>query len=362
MTGKSGLRLENRAQLSTRLAMRFSNVLEMSEEDASRLSSILEADPLFQKLFRPENPEMKVFSRQRFPGSHLSTSFYEIPEQAQAPASPEIESVLDKHTGLVEKIRSLGVENYEKYFLYEDGEKNISQIAAELNLSPEFVQEIRGLTDQVMMNPDFFAAKTGISSTYKEHYTCLAEYLPPKDRTSTEIAFHSASMALGTYKIDYEKLRKLKENGALNDKEKKTLQETIRMLEMLNSRRSLIYRILMLLPKWQENFFSQNDWDQLVPFAQKSAAIELGVTPAAVCRAIQDRSVIVLGGQEMPLGDFFPSHKDIHKHKIDGFIKENKQKTDAEIRDIIERDFAIKLSRRSVNVYRNEILGKIKKR
>ena len=43
---------------------------------------------------------------------------------------------------------------------------------------------------------------------------------------------------------------------------------------------------------------------------------------------------------------------------VTAFVRENKEGTDEEIRRVLEKDFGVKLSRRSVNVYRNEILGK----
>ena len=356
----TNLKLSPRAQLSVRNAMRFSNVLEMSEEDATRLASILEADPLFQKLFKSQDPELKVFSRQRFPASRLSTSFYEIPEQAAEPAAAaDIEPLVERHKELVEKIRSIGPDRYESYFLHEDGEKTPQEIAKDLGLPLETVREIQGLTDQVLMNPDFFSSKMASTGApeLKMRYTRLAEY-SSRPGLGVEIAFLSPGMARGTYKIHYEKLRRLKAGGALDEKERKTLQETVRLLEMINSRRNLIYRILTFIPKWQGDFFEKADWDLLKPFAQKRAAQELKVTPAAVCRAIQDRSVLSPAGQETPLTDFFPSAKDILKRKVAGFVRENKGRTDEEIRKILEKDFGVRLSRRSVNVYRNEILGR----
>jgi len=343
--------------------MRFSNVLEMSEEDASRLASLLEADPLFQKLFRSQDPELKVFSRQRFPGSRLSTSFYEVRETAAEPAaSPDIEPLVERHKELVDKIRAIGSEKYEMYFLHEEGDKTHDDIAEALGLPLATVKEIQGLTDQVLMNPDFFATRMASTGAHelKMRYTCLARYSAGTGR-DPEIDFLSPGMARGTYKIHYEKIRKLKTGGVLSEKERKTLQETVRILEMINSRRNLIYRILASIPKWQKDFFDDADWARLTPFTQKSAARELKVTPAAVCRAIQDRSVLPLSGEETPLADFFPSAKDILKRKVTALMRENKDRTDEEIRKVLEKDFGVRLSRRSVNVYRNEIIGKKKK-
>ena len=342
--------------------MRFSNVLKMSEQDISRLASLLEADPLFQKLCYSQDSELRVFSRTRFPSGRLSTSFYEIPPQASEPAaSPDIESLVEGHKELVDKIRWIGTERYESCFLNEDGAKTPAEIAKDLNLPLETVYQIQELTNQTLMNPDFFAFKRASlgASELKVNYTRLAQY-ESKSGSEIEILFLSPSMARGTYKIDYDKIRKLKLSGTLSESENKTLQKTVTMLEMINSRRNLIYRILTLIPKWQKDFFEASDWDRLKPFTQKSAAQKLNVTPAAVCRAIQNRSVLASNDQEIPMTDFFPSAKDITKRKVAGLMRENKNKTDEEIRQILKNNFGVRLSRRSVNVYRNEILKTFK--
>ena len=345
------------------MAVRFSNVLEMSEEDVTRLSAILEKDPLFQKLFRAQSPEFKVFSRQKFAGAQLSTTFYEIPESSAGPAaSPDVEKLIENRQSLVEEIRRLGSDKYEAYFLNGDGEKTAEHAAAELGITVELARDIQKLTDQVLMNPDYFAAKLSHpgSPDIQVRYSRLAQYTAGPDG-KPELVFLSPGLARGTYKIDYERLKKLRDGAALTEAERRKLQETVRTLEMINSRKNLIFRILTFLPKWQAGFFSSLDWTDLTPFSQKKAAGELSVTPAAVCRAIQERSVVAPNGQEAPLTEFFPSAKDILKKKMTGFVAGSKDKTDQQIRDAIERDFGVRLSRRSVNVYRNEILGRKKR-
>lgn len=354
------LRLEPKTRLSTGLAIRFSNVLQMSEEDASRLTSILESDPLFERLFRPKDPNLKVFSRQGLPGTRLSPSFYEVRDTAQAPGGPEIESILFLHKDLIEKIKGIGAARFERYFLYEGSEQSLETIAEELGIGLELAGAIRSLTDKVLMNSDIFSARLpGALHPPESRFTRLAQYAGV-ERGEWEIRFLSPAMARGIYRIDYEKLKIIKKSELFNEKERKSLQSLIRILEMVNSRRSLIYRILKLIPRWQAEFFQKRDWDRLVSFKQKTAAREVGVTPAAVCRAVQGRSVLISDGEEVPLRDFFPSEKDIRKRRIAGFLRDNNEKRDRDLREILQARFGIQLSRRSVNVYRNEILGKKK--
>ena len=80
----------------------------MSEDEITRLASVLESDPLFAKLFRATDRDWKVFSRQRFQGGGFSSSIYELDEPSlpRAPASADVEKTLAAHKGLVEKIKT----------------------------------------------------------------------------------------------------------------------------------------------------------------------------------------------------------------------------------------------------------------
>ena len=359
MASRSELNLTNKAQLRARLAIRFSSILEMPEEEAARLARILESDPVFEKLFRPRDPAFKVISRKRFPGTRFTSSFYDYNEETvpESPGGPGMEEFLSSRKGLVDKIRAMGVGNFEKYFLYEDGTMTAEDISREANLPAETVAEIRKAMDEVMMHPDFFRVRTRppeASPEIRLNVTRLAEYVP-NPGGGLDISFLSPGMARGLYGIDYDKLKKLKSSGSLDPKEKKSIQETIRFLEMLNARKNLIYRILHLLPLWQKDFFESCDWDRLVPLTQKSAAGSLGVTPAAICRAIQDRSVILPAREETSISDLFPSRKDILKRKMGPVFRENPGKSDRVIQKIVEESFRVRLSRRSINVYRSEL-------
>ena len=118
MAQRSQLSLTERTELKTRLGIRFSSILEMSEPDVSQLIAFLESDQLFQKLHRAEDPDWKIFARQRFPESKISSSFYELNEQIiAAPASSvDLQSFLLRHKALLQEIQKIGAENFNPLF------------------------------------------------------------------------------------------------------------------------------------------------------------------------------------------------------------------------------------------------------
>lgn len=363
MEPRSELNLSGRAELKTRLGIRFSSILQMPENEVAQLIFLLEKDPLFQKLYRAQEPHWKVFARQRFPSTRIASSFYDFNEEISPrhSSTPNVEAVLLKHKTLLKEIERIGQQNFESYFLYDDGEKSVSEIAQALRISEPTAKAIRELTDQVLIHSDFFqtslaSVPPSLAPELAVSYRKIASYsLQPNGEF--EIAFFSPTMARGVYKIDYDRLKKLKQTGALNVPDKKAIQEIVRWLELVNARKNLIFRILRLLPDWQKDFFSSGDWDVLKPITQSRAAIELRVTPAAVCRAIQSRSVILPGGEEVPLIYFFPSRKEVLKRKMAALFQEKKDFSDRAIQTLVQTEFGISLSRRSINVYRSEIKG-----
>lgn len=362
MTNKAQLNLSASPALRTRAYVRFANLLQMSEEEVSRLSSALESDPIFLKFYRTKDPNWKVFSHKRFPLTRLSPSFYQYSEEIlpKQESTSDLENILLQHKNLVQEIKKLGLANFERFFLHEDGTFSAQEIAHELNIAPELVEKIRELTNQALLHSDFLGQKltsTDVSPELRLHYRKIAEYsLDPAGHL--EIRFFSPNMARGIYQINYDKLKKIKSSGILGPDERKHLQETIRFLEMLNARKNLIFKILHFLPEWQTEFFGHKDWSLLKVLPQKKAAEILNVTPAAVCRAIGDRSVVLHNGQEVPLTDLFPSKKDIQKKLLSETFHKYADQPDKTIQRIARKEFNITLSRRSINVYRREIMGK----
>jgi len=78
-----------------------------------------------------------------------------------------------------------------------------------------------------------------------------------------------------------------------------------------------------------------------------------------ICRAIYGRSIVTPREVEKPLKFFFPGNKDVRKKLIQKIMSsEPRGLTDGSIAAILKDEFNISVSRRTVNVCRNELQGK----
>ncbi len=365
MKNRASIQVRAQAELRPMLGVRFSAMLEMGESELGHLTSLLEEDPVFQKLFRTTDPNQKVIHRQRFPSSRFAYSTDELPDVMSAASAPSQSAgeVMDENADVIEQIQKMGQAEYESYFLYENGERTPQETAVELGLPEELAKKIIRFTERVLLRYNFsdtpspLAVSNTVSPELQTRHSRVAMYRADSDG-KFELSFFSPLMARGIYRINYERLKQLKKSGSLSKSEKKQVDQLIRWLELINSRKRIIFRLLQLLPDRQKELFASGDWDHIRPLTQRTAAQSLSVTPAAVCRAIQNRSVVIPQGQEVSLISLFPSKKDVLKRQIAPLIEKNISLSDRVLQGLIEKQFSVKLSRRSVNVYRNELKSK----
>jgi len=151
----------------------------------------------------------------------------------------------------------------------------------------------------------------------------------------------------GKYEIDYEKLEKIK------DKKTKSF---IRKLELLNLRKTVVYRILERLIRHQKEFLSTGDLEKRNLLTQKELSKEIITNPSIVCRVIVNRSVETPLGMEIPLKNFFVNQKDIKKLLVKRTIEKSKKHLSAEkIKQILKNDHQVNISRRSIAYYIGEL-------
>ena len=91
--------------------------------------------------------------------------------------------------------------------------------------------------------------------------------------------------------------------------------------------------------------------------SQRTLASQIGISHSSVSRIINRKTLKMPWGSEIPLKDFFLSRKKFLIDKVsDILLKYGKgdKLTDREIGDILNRKYGLKISRRSVNLYRKE--------
>jgi len=349
--GKPGrekeLRLEN--SLRTRQDLRLFNMLAAPEADFLELVRSLECDPLFRKLAGPSGGGRRVISRVGraafYSWDHNLGDQGLLTARDSAYISGELLSARPEALKLA---RRLGAAAFEKYFLEEAG------------ASPEEICRATGLkAAEVCRIRDF------VNAFLQAH-----EHLPvpamPAERVRLvavvcrtgrrfELSYVHPTYSRGGYKVDRGALERLKRSGGLTRDELGRLGRILKTLELLNWRKQGLQRTLEAVVKFQEDFFSGG---AMKPLSQRAFAAGLGLNPSTVSRLIAGRSLKTPDMAEVRLKDLFPSKKGYIIDKI-GEVKGllsaangSGRVSDREIAAELKERFGLKVSRRTVNLYR----------
>jgi len=335
--------------------VKLAELIELSERDFAKIIKKIENEPLFKKLFSPSNPQEKVVSYRPFPRSELSKSFYELKEDiAVDRSSPDVVSLLDSRKELIPLIRRLGIDKFKKYFLYNDGELSYKDISLACNLTEKEVVRIMTFIDDLSIQSEFFNPSM-INPGSDIRYSKIAK-IEKDDLGDFVISFFYAHLVRGRYWINYEKLAVLKKNRVFSQAELKKIDRLVNNLETINTRKSIIYRIVRKILEIQSIYLSTGNPRNIVPFTQRELARKINTDPSIISRAIARRSIETPWQEEYPLKYFFPSKKSIIKGLISDIVDDEECiYTDDGIREQLKKTFSIDVSRRSVASYRKEL-------
>ncbi len=132
------------------------------------------------------------------------------------------------------------------------------------------------------------------------------------------------------------------------------------LLRLINQRKSLTFRVLMFLYEYQYRYFVSGDALYLKPLTQAEVSKELGEQESTVSRILRNKNVDTPNGS-FPLKFFCQSKGDVlrrliavreHQELVSGARK--KPYNDAELSEILEREYDTKIARRTVTYYRNK--------
>ncbi len=338
-----------RQELSQVLRMEQASLLEMPEEEFHRLITETEQGRLFQKLYQKE----KLIRYQRFPRTDISSSFYQIKEEMVADRdSLDIESLLLNKEHIVRQIQKLGLEKFKQSFLFCKAGLTEEEIAAECDLEVLEVQKINNLIDDFSIMSEFYHPSNVTSDSIRYSRVASVE----RDRDGLVIGYFSASLARGRYTIDYERFEEIKTTGAFTEAEGKEARQLFKKLELINSRKDTITQILQNIIEKQAFYLESGDLKSLLPLSQKELAKKIGLTPSSVSRAIRGKSIDSPWGEEIPLKNFFPRPKRFRKELLRQLLEtETEPLSDEAIRDRLDKEFGVSVSRRSVANLRKEL-------
>ncbi len=338
--------LQMRQELRQVLRMEQATLLEMPEEEFQKLIARIERSPLFQRLYQQE----KVIRHHRFPGTDIASSFYQLKAELVADnSSLDVESLLLDKKHIVDQIKKLGREKFERYFLFPEPGMSEEEIARECNLAVAEVRKINRLIDELSVLSEFYhPSALGSGEVY---YNRIASV--ERDREGFIIGYFSPSLARGRYAIDYERFEQLK--NSLTKAEIKEARQLLRKVELVNTRKDTLTRILQAVVERQALYLESSDLKALLPFSQKELARKIGLAPSSVSRAVRDNSIDTPWGKEVPLKHFFPRPKSFRKELLRQLLEAEGLASDEAIKARLRERFGVAISRRSVANLRKEL-------
>lgn len=338
-----------RQELSQFLQMEQASLLELSESEFHRLITEVEKSSIFRKLYEQE----KLIRYQRFPRTALSLDFYEFKEEISADRSPaDVESLLLGREHLISLLQKLGIDKFKRYFLFPESGMTSEEIASECNLNINETSKINELINELSVVSEFEHPSTISSSRIR--YSKIAFIQRAKE--GFIITYFSPASARGRYAIDYEGFEELRTSRALTETEVREVMHLFRKLELINSRKDTMTKILQSIIDRQSLYLKSGDIKSLLPFSQKELAKVIGLAPSSICRAIQYKSIETSWREEIPLKAFFPKPKEFRKRAIKQLIETDYElSSDEIIRSRLWEKYGVSISRRSVANLRKEL-------
>jgi len=329
--------------------MEQAKLLEIPEDEFHRLIAEIEQGSLFKRLYQKE----KLIRYQKFPGTHISPSFYKFEEEMVADTgSPDVESLLLNKEYIVRQIQELGVEKFKRYFLFPESGMGSEEIASECGLEVSVVKKINSLIDELSIMSEFYHPSNVTSGAIRYSKVASVE----KDKNGFIIGYFSAFSARGRYVIDYDRLEELKASSVLTEAKVKEARQLFRTLELINSRKDTLNQILRNIVDRQALYLESGNLRSLLPFSQKELAERIGLAPSSVSRAIQGKSIVTPSGQEVPIKHFFPRPKRFRQELLRQLLETDKElSSDEAIRVKLWEKFGVAISRRSVASLRKEL-------
>lgn len=332
------------------IGMEQANLLEMPEEEFNRLAIEVESSPLFKKLCRNE----RIVRYQRYPRTDISSRFCQLNEEiAAGTGSLDIESILSDKQDIVRQVQRMGLESFKRYFLYPEPGVTVEEIAQVCNLQLPEVEKINSLINQFSIMSEFYNP-SALSSAHGIRYSKVASV--ERRPEGFVIGYLSPSYARGRYSIDYERFEELRESRAVSAAEVKEIRKLFKRLELMNTRKDTVTRILQNIVEKQASYFESGNTRALLPVSQKELARSIGLVPSSISRAISGKSLETPWGEEKAVKDFFPRPRRFKRELVRQLLETGEEfPSDEAIKARLEREFGVSISRRSVASLRDEL-------
>jgi hypothetical protein len=320
--------------------IKLARLLELPEADFAKSVRELEADALFRSLLDAKvifiQPYANAgFAARGFGRWGLSTASDGVP-------------ALDGRGDLAHILQLVGQERFEECFLGE-GTLTDADRARICRISEEDAARLREMVNSLYVQAEFDSSSS-ISAPAKT-YSAVAGVTV--DEGVPGLAFFNREIWKGRYQVNEEHRRRMLES--LPPADARRVGDFLRELEMLDRRKTTLYRALEVLIVAQTKYFVSGDPDKRQPLTQRDVSGRLNISPSVLNRLISNKSIQLPWGLEAPLKVLLPSRKSIIRDRLHDLIARNPELSDTELGQKIDRLYGVKLSRRSVAQYRADL-------
>jgi hypothetical protein len=320
--------------------IKLAHLLELPEIEFAKRVRELEADVFFRALLDAKVVSVRPyanagFASRRFEGWGLSTASDGVP-------------ALDGHGDLARLIQRVGQERFEECFLRE--EQLTDQDRARLcDISRVEAARLREMVNSLYVQAEFETVVPAPVSA--KTYSAVAGITV--DGGKPGLAFFNREIWKGRYHVDEEKRRRMLETLPVPDARR--VEKILQELELLDRRKTTLYRTLEALIDTQTEFFVSGDPDKRQPLTQRDLAGSLRISPSVLNRLISNKSIQLPWGLEAPLKVLLPSRKSIIRNRLHELIRDNPHLSDVELGQWVDRLHGVTLSRRSIAQYRADL-------
>lgn len=336
--------------------IKLSNFLALSEQEFAKFVKKVEDSELFKKFAYPDKQNMKIISFKRYPYTLHNKRLLEFKDEIHAAPGDgaDIYNLVKENRKIVEKIKSIGLKNFNKFFLYSETDLGLDEIAALCKISLVEAKMIINFVNSSLIHDNRpMPGRKGIPDEFL--YRKIAKIsTQPKGRQPL-IEFFSLNYSRGRYIIDYRKLSEIKSKNLLPKHDLTKLDNLLRKLELINTRKTILYQALIKIINKQSVYLNTGKLKDLRPYTQSMLAAELGVNKGTISRAINYKTVETPWGEEKEIRFFLINGKQTRKYLLRDIIMANESLPDHVLRDKVKQKMGILLARRTICQYRNEL-------
>jgi hypothetical protein len=338
--------------------IKLSNFLNLREDRFREYIYTVENDLLFKELMYSPDTKKKIISYKRFPETRINRNLCELKEEIIPDRNVQsVQGLIAENPQLTEKIRKLGIEKFQKYFLYNETDLGLKQIASICELSPEETEQVNDFVNSTLIAKEFNYQPSHALPGHLQTgplYTKIAKIISTGNSNWT-IEYFSGNYARGRYVINYKQLYELKTGCDFMKKQFGRIDRLIRKLELINMRKSILYQIIMKIVKTQSTYFTTGGRGNLKLLTQRMLAEQLGVNPGSISRLFNYKSLEVPWGEEKPMRFFLQNKKQLRKTMMLSIISGSDKLPDRIISEKFRQKYGVSLARRTICQYKNEL-------